>query len=127
MMTKIIKLFNGTEVIGSVLQENNNIIELDNPIQINYKNIESSIPSISLTRYMQFSKTRQCMFEKSKVVNIAEPLEGMISYYNTALHYFKTEIDNIVDSELKRVSEMDTELDQYSAFLEKFNTNQPLH
>ena len=62
-MTKIIKLFNGTEVIGSVLQENNNIIELDNPIQINYKNIESSIPSISLTRYMQFSKTRQCMIE----------------------------------------------------------------
>jgi hypothetical protein len=126
-MIKIIKLLNGTEIIGSILQENNNIIEIDNPIQINYKNIESSIPSISLTRYMQFSKIRKCTFEKSNVVNIVEPLEGMVSYYNTALHHFKTEIDSIVDSELKRVSEIDTELDPYSAFLEKFNTNQPLH
>jgi hypothetical protein len=114
-MIKIIKLLNGTEIIGSILQENNNIIEIDNPIQINYKNIESSIPSISLTRYMQFSKIRKCTFEKSNVVNIVEPLEGMVSYYNTALHHFK------------RVSEIDTELDPYSAFLEKFNTNQPLH
>lgn len=126
-MIKIIKLVNGTEIVGDVVFENNVVIEVEDPVQINYKNIEAPIPSVSLTRYLQFCKHRKCTFEKEKVINIVEPLAGLESYYNTALHHFKSEIDETIDKELMKVSETETEDEYYMAILERLSTKQALN
>jgi hypothetical protein len=127
-MILIIKLINGVEIIGSVVNQTKKEIEVDNPVQINYKNLEAAIPAVSLTRYLQFSKIKQCVFEKSKIMNITEPLDGFVAYYKTALNHFESEIDQTVNRELKRVSESEQdENETYMAVLERLSTNQMLN
>lgn len=127
-MIKIIKLINGVEIIGTVLGETKRLVEINNPVQINYKNLDSAIPAVSLTRYLQFSKNKICIFEKTNIMNIVEPLEGFVSYYKTALNHFETEIDQTVNLELKRVSESEQdENERYIAVLERLSTNQLLN
>jgi len=127
-MIRIIKLVNGTEVVGDIVFENNHVLEVENPVQINYKNIEAPIPSVSLTRYIQFSKTKKCTFEKHNVMHVIVPLEGLESYYNTALFHFEQEIDQTINRELIKVSMNEEDQDeQYLALLERISTNQPLN
>jgi hypothetical protein len=130
MAVLILKLINGTEVIGTLVDDNAKVITLANPAQINYKNIESSVPSVSLTRYMQFSKTKQHTFERSKIFSAAEPIKGMCAYYQMAIEHFENEIDEIVHRELERVVKSEseeTQSDQYLAILERLTSNQTLN
>ena len=130
MIILILKLIDGTEVIGTLVDDNAKVITLANPAQINYKNIESSVPSVSLTRYMQFSKTKQHTFERSKIFSVAEPIKGMCAYYQMAIEHFENEIDDIVHRELERVVKSEseeTQSDQYLAILERLTSNQTLN
>lgn len=127
-MISIIKLMNGTELIGSIVDENTKTITIENPIQINYKNLESSVPSVSLTRFLQFSKDKQHTFDIKNVLCISEPIKEMQRYYEVALNHFESEIDEVVKRELIRVvsSETDT-TEMYSAMLERLSGGKALN
>ena len=128
-MLTILKLINGMEVVGQVVESTTKSITIDNPIQINYKNIEQPVPSVSLTRYMQFADTRQHQFNKRDILSMSGVMKGMELYYDAALEHFKTDVDQIVERELFRVSGSTTETtkEEYMAILERISTNQALN
>jgi len=119
----LIKLISGIEVIGNIKKRTPTQLVLTNPVQINYKNEFSSLPHVSLTRYMQFANTRDISFERSLIVSEAGVIEGMGGYYEIAVDQMVKEIDGIISEELDRASntsDSPTET-MYKAILEGFN------
>jgi len=127
-MITLVKFTNGVEIIGDVTGQSAKAITVTNPVQINYKNIESSIPSVSLTRFMQFAADKQHTFDMKNVLSVAQPIDQMVKYYEVALNHFETEVDDVVRRELARVVADETDAtDAYSAILERLSTNRMLN
>jgi hypothetical protein len=132
-MIKLIKLVSGVEVMGEVVSETKKHIVLDNPIQINYRNIDGPMPAVSVTRYLQFASTRQSEFDMKYVLNVAEVIQGMERFYHYSLNNFKESVDKLVDRELAKVVYDDLKLNDddkqeaYKALLESYSTNLPLN
>jgi hypothetical protein len=106
-MVSIIKLTNGTEVIGSVLEENKQMLVIDNPLQINYiTRSPADPPIISLHRYIPFSNKTIISFKQEHVLGKVEPLHNMVSYYNTSLKNIQLHIDPAIDNELASASDV---------------------
>lgn len=127
-MITLVKFTNGVEIIGDLVNQATKSITITNPVQINYKNIESSIPSVSLTRFMQFAADKQHTFDMKNVLSVAQPIEQMVKYYKVALNHFETEVDNVVKRELARLVDDETDPSEaYSAILERLSTNKMLN
>lgn len=127
-MISLIKFTSGVEIIGEVVKQTTKATIVQNPLQINYRNIESSIPSVSLTRFMQFATEKQYTFDPKNILSVVQPIDEMIRYYEVALNHFETEVDNIVKRELVRVVADETDpTETYSAILERLSTNKMLN
>jgi hypothetical protein len=125
----IIKFVDGTEILGSIIKQDSKTVTVKNPVQINYKNIEQPIPSVSLTRFLQFAKDREPVLEKKMIIAMCEAMSAMESYYDIVVSRFEGEIDAIVEAELTKVALEESEdvEDMYSAILDKLTTNKPLN
>lgn len=100
-MLSIIKLQNGTEVVGDVCEQTNTHLTLKDPLQINYRLVTSQpMPIVSVSRYMPFVKDDKFVFDKSQIMHISEPREAMCSYYSNALRNYKSVVEKVVDKEL---------------------------
>ena len=107
-MVKIIKLQNNCEIIGSMVEDNNDNVVIDNPFTINYMfTATSDRPIIGLLRYMPFAEERQMTFQKSGIINIANARASMSSYYDVILDSHLSDIDDYVDTELQGVADSD--------------------
>ena len=93
----------GVEVMGEVISESKKSITLENPVQINYRNIDGPMPAVSVTRYLQFANTRQSEFDMKYVVNVVGVISGMEKFYQHSLNNFKESVDKLVDHELAKV------------------------
>ena len=75
-MLRLIKLVNGTELVGDIDYHNNTHIVVNEPLQINYKQrVDLAPPTVYLHRYSPFSKTRQFTFASEHILNMDEPLQ----------------------------------------------------
>jgi hypothetical protein len=132
-MIKLIKLVSGVEVMGEVVSESKKSITLDNPIQINYRNIDGPMPAVSVTRYLQFASERQSEFDMKYVLNVVGVIQGMERFYHYSLNNFRESVDKLVDRELTKVVyddlklNDDTKQEAYTALLESFTTDHPLN
>jgi len=130
-MVSILKLVNGTEVIGNILEENKQALVIDNPLQINYvAKSPASPPVISLQRYIPFSNKTIITFKTEHIINKVEPLSNMISYYNSSLKGIQEHIDSAIDQELANASgeeELTPESQAKLAMIEKHITKATLN
>jgi len=132
-MIKIIKLHNNSEIIGHVLQENNNYVVVDNPFTINYVfSPKSDRPVIGLMRYMAFAEQRQVSFDKHDIIAMLDSRKSMANYYTAVLQSYISEIDESIDAELESIAELEnnqeeTGTDMLSAMLERLNPNNSMH
>lgn len=132
-MVKLIKLVNGTEVMGKLVSQDHKTIVLDNPIQINYKSMQESIPMVSVTRYLPFADTRKTPFLMKNVLNVTGVIKGMEKFYYYSLNNFQTNVDKMVDRELNIVtydaskSDDETKKDVYASVLERLSTNSSIN
>lgn len=133
-MIKLIKLTNGTEIIGQVIQDNDKAISVSNPLQINYYTSKQNqtMPMVALQRYLPFSCQENIEFKKEHVMNITIPVEGLDKYYSQMLHNIKLNIDpNIVSDLLDATDHMaegaQEEKDMYIAILERMAHKKPLN
>ena len=128
---RLVKLTNGTEVIGKVVHISKSGITLEDPIQINYRNTNFAIPSVSATRYLQFANTRVVHFEPKDFLHIVGIIVGMERFYKYSLSNFQKNVDSAIDEELGSDA-YDEQVDgdkskQYKAFLERITTDSPLN
>lgn len=122
MSLLLIKLHNGTEIIGNVTGMTDQELQIIDPLQINYKYLSfQPMPAVSVSRYMPFSETTEFTLDLSFIMHIAPPKQSLIAYYTYALKNYEDNIDPLVDKELHSVSnEGSTELDDfYSKILER--------
>ena len=132
-MVKIIKLQNNCEIIGSMVEDNEDNVVIDNPFSINYMfTATSDRPIIGLLRYMPFAEERQMSFQKSGIINIANARASMSSYYDVILDSHLSDIDDHVDNELQGIADSELEddnnnSDTLQAILEKMNPNNRMH
>lgn len=131
-MISLIKLTNGMEIIGRIIQDNDGAIKINNPLQINYYTSKQSqtMPMVSLQRYLPFSREEDVVFKKEHVMNIAIPVQGLDEYYSQMLHNIKLNIDpNIVNDLLSASESMaegaKEEKDMYLAILERMALKRP--
>lgn len=129
-MYKIIKLTNGTEVIGDVLfnTRDENIIAIDKPMMINYKTFQNAIlPSISLIRYSLLASNEPIVFSMKDVMNVIEPRQLFVDYYTSTVDTAFNHYDEVVDRELgmaidRHKEDEGSEEDQYSILLNNFES-----
>jgi len=134
-MLALIKLQNGQEMIGNVLEESVAKITVEDPLQINYRLVATQpMPTVSVSRYMPFSNDTVFTFDKLDLLHVVEPKKAMAEYYKNALINYKEVIDDSVEQELMSASASDEfegsedEMnDAYSALLERINLKGPLN
>ena len=136
-MLALLKLQNGTEVIGNVKEDLKTKVLLEDPLQINYRLVSSQpMPTVSVSRYMPFASEKCFTFEKKDLMHVVEPKQAMIEYYNHALNNYRVLIDKSVEDELVSATKLRQEYDEYEqeemtdaykALLERMNFKGPLN
>jgi hypothetical protein len=135
-MLALLKLQNGTEVIGNVREEEETKVVLEDPLQINYRLISTQpMPTVSVSRYMPFASEKIITFEKKNLLHVVKPKQAMIEYYNHALNNYKVVIDKNIEEELigatrsrQEYNEYEEDISEsYKALLERLNFKGPLN
>lgn len=138
-MLALVKLYNGTEVIGNVKEDLKASITLEDPLQINYRLVATQpMPTVSVSRYMPFSFHQEVTFNKKDLLHVVEPRLAMKQYYQHALENYKNVIDTNIEAELLEAAgcvtredlslDPDQELnDAYASLLEKIPFKGPLN
>jgi len=99
-MISLIKLIDGTEIIGNV-GDAEDTVSVSNPLQVNYyMRNPANPPVISLFRYMPLSSTVDFNFSRSHIIAITEPMPGMVGYYNATLKDICEYMDETLNNEL---------------------------
>lgn len=121
-MISIIRLRDGTEVIGDVADTRGDVVVVTDPLQINYKiTMSNPAPSMGLSRFMPFSADGKFKIYREHVTVVCEARESMKQYYTFALTNYIGELDKRIDTELVNSSVEDelTETDFYKQLLER--------
>lgn len=104
-MIQIVKLVNGSEIVGDITKEDSNAITLSNPLSINYRyKNDLSPPIVSLTRFSPFTGDKEVIFKNEHVIARITPISSMISYYHTSLKNIIEHVDPSIDQELTAAS-----------------------
>ena len=111
-MLALLKLQNGTEVIGNVREDQETKVVLEDPLQINYLFISTQpMPTVSVSRYMPFASDKIVTFEKKNLLHVVKPKQAMIEYYNHALNNYKVVIDKNIESLYDETSTSNLKID----------------
>lgn len=105
---------------------NDDVIKVDSPMKIVY-NIESSGQSAMLTKYAHFSEQMVFEFNNYHVIQILEPKEDIITWYEQVLEYISNKEVEMIDEETDTtITEEDEEY--YRSLLERSRmANTQLH
>lgn len=122
-MISIIRLRDGTEVIGDVADTRGDVVIVTDPLQINYKiSMNNPAPSMGLSRFMPFSRESKFKIYREHVTVVSEARDSMKKYYSFALTNYINDLDEKIDMELVSSSVDDetlTESDLYKEILER--------
>jgi len=135
MMIYLLKLKNGTEVIGSANEAeiSKTGIELTDPFQINYRFVSGQpMPTISVSRYIPFAAEPVHFFRTEDISHATSPSASFIEYYLSSLDYVKETIDKGVDEDLHSIAEKSRAekhdiSDIYMSILERTQQDGPLN
>lgn len=116
-MITIIKLNNGLEIVGLKEYENDEILVLKKPLQINYRYFVGPSPSVSFVRYIMFSDTHEICFQKNHIISSSRARSSFISVYDHYSEYYYGEHEKLIDSELK-LHQKNSEEEDMKSFLD---------
>lgn len=124
-MLALIKLQNGTEVIGKIEDsKDDQTLILKDPMQINYRlSATQPMPIVSVSRYMPFSEQCVIKFDRNNIMHVAEPRDAMSKYYYHAIDTYYEYVDKSIDKELlNAISYKDKNLEKaYKDLLDHFH------
>lgn len=131
MALSLIKLINGTEIIGEV-QKTTVGLKITDPLQINYKFVSfQPMPTVGVSRYMPFAANPTFTFTLDQIVHVVDPSTAMAEYYAHALNNYREDIDAHIEEELMGVvgrsslRKAANKDDLYKALLERMEPEGP--
>lgn len=100
-MTVILKLSGGTEVVGDVEVDADDMVVLAKPLQINYRYVFGSTPSVSFLRYIMFSESDSIVFKESDIVNRVTARKAFSDYYHDVVDDYYGKLEKVIDAEFE--------------------------
>lgn len=128
-MISIVRLIDGTEVVGVVSAEQDGHIFIQDPMQINYRvRTDSAMPVVSMIRFMPFSKEHKIKVRKEHIITSTTPMVGLESYYTSMVKSIK-EVDDSVNQEFLNAAkeELTEEMQVKMAMMEKLSSKATLN
>ena len=100
MSIAVIKLVNGTEIVGNIINKDNTVT-IEDPLQINYRQkTNGGLPSVSLHRFNPFSINNIYTVLPREVLSVDTPLPGMVKYYEVSIKTIRDQVDSLINEEL---------------------------
>jgi len=123
-MTIILKLSNGTEVVGDLLNKNGHSFTISKPLQINYRYYQGSVPSISFVRYIMFSDSENVTFNFDDVMHNVTAREAFARYYTTVVDNYYGELEKVVDKEFDSAAPITNKDQLLTAILDQMSIDE---
>jgi len=102
----IMKLKNGEEIVGCVLEENDEMIILQDALKINYMYQDTTVPGIYLTKYFIYLDSWDAEFNMNEVSQIFREFKPQfVSFHRTYAIGLKKRMSAVFDDEKSDVSE----------------------
>jgi hypothetical protein len=131
----ILKLTDGTEVVGAHIGETPRFVTLQDPLLINYRLPPyQAMPTVSMSRYVPFADEPTFNFDKADIKHQVVPKPALIHYYNYSIKNFREHIDKSIEQQM--VDAVPTEVEEdndsvraemYKQFLQKVNLDGPMN
>ena len=130
MAIKIFTLNNGDDIIGDMLDEDNDVIIVKDPLIIKYAFSTRGGMYMQLKYYGMFSSDSLFSFKKSAIISVCIPRDNMVDYYilsaEIAKNEFVEDINDMIADQIAAIEnynankqvELQTE-SAFSDFLEK--------
>lgn len=128
-MITLVKTAGGMEIAGEIMFEDDGVILLHRPLQINYRYFVGALPTISVNRFMMFSEDDTVEIYKSQIVARTTARKPFENFYNqsVARHYLVAQ--QAVDMELNAAEEENKTFatkDEYHEHLKKLLEEMPV-
>ena len=101
MTITLIKLSDGTEVIGDVVQDDQRCVVVKKPLLIHYRYFIGGVPSVSFSRYMMFAVSTHISLNRSHIIATVQAREAFANYYIDSVEDYYGNLESTVDEELK--------------------------
>lgn len=122
-MIVVAKFNDGVEIIGKLVKEVENVVTIAHPLQIVYRYLDnSSVPSVSFTRYMMFADATQFDFQRHDFKIVARAVPDIIPVYAKLVSTLemKSAAEETSSGGLPIAASQDESL--YSTLLERLDT-----
>lgn len=130
-MISLLRLVDGTEILGRVHTQKDDAVMVEDPMQINYKmRTDSIVPVISMLRFMPFSSEHKVTINKHHIVSYTSPMDGLIKYYDSIIKSLREgEVDRSVNEEFNSAAneELTEEMQIKLAMMEKRSSKATLN
>lgn len=82
---KVIRLSTGEEIMGEVLESNNNIVVIKDPVRIIMmpSKADPNNPSVAFAPFMQWSDEKTLTLNANHVTLITTPIKEFVNQYNS--------------------------------------------
>ena len=119
----LVKLADGMEIIGELMEDNKERMVIGRPLQINYRYFVGGTPSVSFSRYMMFTAEPIVVIDTRHVIAIAPARVAFANFYLDNISDYFGEIEKLVDDELTAALSKSRKDDQMKKLLEMMSTD----
>ncbi len=112
----VVMLKNGTEVIGEITTDVDDMMEMKNPVQIVYRMTSAAAPTVTFVKFMTYADITHFNFNKSDILILAPATAAAEMYYDK---YSKVLYPSIEDIELEE--QQDELTSEYDDLLEQLD------
>lgn len=101
MNIQLIRLADGIEIIGDVVESNSEYLLVNKPLIVHYRYYVGGLPSVYFSRFMMFSVTEEAvMFQHRQVTAIAKARQAAVDFYSHSVEDYYSSVEKAVDTEL---------------------------
>lgn len=101
MSISLIKLSDGTEIIGDITYTDVSSVTVQCPLLLHYRYFLGGVPSISFSRYMMFAASNLIKIRYEHVIAIVEARKAFADYYADCVDDYYSKIEASIDEELR--------------------------
>lgn len=96
----LVKLADGNELIGELVEDIKSHITLFKPLQIHYRYFMGSVPHVSFSRFMMFTAEPLIVIDTRHVMTLATARKAFVDYYLDSVDDYFGGVEQAIDNEL---------------------------
>lgn len=96
----LVKLADGTELIGELVEDLKTHIRLLKVLQIHYRYYMGGIPHVSFSRFMMFTADPVIVFDTRHLITVSPARKAFVDYYLDSVEDYFGGTEQLIDNEL---------------------------